>query len=247
MSQIQLKGATLYMDAIRALLDTIAQTQAEVIDRAATTMVETIGRDGMIYLFGTGHSHMLAEEGHFRAGGLAPVCPIFSASLMLHESAIMSSLMERTSGVVKAVISHYNLKAGDTLVVFSNSGVNAVPVEMAMAGKAIGMTVIAVVSLEYAARAPISAAGRKLNEVADIVIDNCGVQGDALVEIGGIRVAPASTVAGAFILNSIFAEVSSRLADAGVPVPAFISSNVPGANEHNAALLTRYRGRNPHI
>ena len=131
MTHAQLSGAKAYMDAVLDTLDGVMQDELEPIDRAVSSIVETIRKDGMIYLFGTGHSHMLAEEGHFRAGGIAPVCPILSASLMLHESASTGTKLERTTGLGPVILSRYNPTPDDVLVVFSNSGVNAVPVEIA--------------------------------------------------------------------------------------------------------------------
>lgn len=249
MSHAQLSGAKAYMDAVLTTLDRVMQDELEPIDRAVTSIVETIRKDGMIYLFGTGHSHMLAEEGHFRAGGIAPVCPILSASLMLHESASTGTKLERTTGLGPVILSRYNPSPDDVLVVFSNSGVNAVPVEIALAAKEIGMTVIAVVSLAYARQAPLSSLGKKLPDVADIVIDNHGPPGDALVEVSqtGLRAGPISTIAGAFILNAILVEAVARIAQEDQFLPVYISANIPGANEHNARLLSRYRTRNPHL
>lgn len=239
-------GAKSYMQAVRDRLDTIASTQQTVIDRAASAIVEAVTASGKVYIFGTGHSHMMAEEGFFRAGGLAAVCPIFSSSLMLHEGAIASGQFERTQGVASILLNRYQPDAKDVLIVFSNSGVNAAPVEMAMSGKTVGMKVIAVASLSYAAQTKAGPSGKKLAEVADIVIDNCGIPGDALVQIGetDLRVGPLSTVAGAFILNAIFTEVVWRIHDRGLPAPVFISSNIPNSAEHNAQLIEKYR--NPH-
>jgi uncharacterized phosphosugar-binding protein len=244
-----LEGAKGYMGAVRAIQDKVAQTQGEAISRAAEAVVRTLRADGMIYIFGTGHSHMMAEEGQFRAGGLAAVCPILAAGLMLHESAVASGKLERLVGVGRVVLNRYQLAPKDVLIVFSNSGVNAAPVEVAMEAKGKGLTVIAVVSQRYAAQAPLSALGKSLAEVADIVIDNGLPPGDALVEMGtnGMRIGPGSTVVGAFIMNALLVEAAWRLAAAGEPIPAYISANMPDAGEHNARLLEHYRPRNPHL
>ncbi len=245
----RLAGARAYMNAARDKLDAIQHTQIEAMDQAATAMARTIQANGLIYLFGTGHSHMMAEEGHYRAGGFAAVCPVLASGLMLHEGAVTSSTMERTSGVGPAVLARYQPTADDVLVVFSNSGVNAVPVETALAGKAIGMTVIGVVSLDYAAHTPAGPTGKKLADVADIVLDNQGVPGDALVAIGdtGLKVGPLSTLAGAFILNAVLTEVAWRLHEQGIPPPVYISANMPGSKEHNLQLVEQFRARNPHL
>jgi uncharacterized phosphosugar-binding protein len=216
------------MQAVRDLLDAVAADQGTGIATAATAIVASLQAGGLLYLFGTGHSHMLAEEGHYRAGGLAPVVPVLASPLMLHESAVVSTQLERTPGVGAAVLSRYALSAADTIIIFSNSGVNAVPVEAALAAKEAGATVIAVVALDYAATVPAGPSGRKLADIADIVIDNHGVPGDALVAIPNtgqkssqmpsqtpsLRTGPASTVSGAFILNAILTEVAWRLAAA---------------------------------
>lgn len=244
-----LPGARQYMKRVRDLLDRIADTQADPIQAAAGAIERSLRADGRLYLFGTGHSHMLAEEGHYRAGGLAGVTPVLSTSLMLHEGAVVSTRFERTSGVGPLILSRYGLTANDVIVIFSNSGVNAVPVETAEAAKASGATVIAVVALEYAASVPAGPGGRKLADIADIVLDNHGVPGDALVEVAdtGLRTGAASTVSGAFILNAILTEVAWRLAEGGENPPIYISANMPGAAAHNQALVDRFRPRNPHL
>ena len=242
-------GARAYIEAVRARLDAIAESEMGGIEAAARAVAETIERGGIVFLFGTGHSHMLAEEGHYRAGGFAAVCPVLSSSLMLHEGAVSSTTLERTRGLGPAVLSRYRPTAQDLLIVFSNSGVNNVPVETALAAKERGMTVIAVVAREYAAQVPAGDTGQKLMDVADIVLDNQGVPGDALVAVGeaGLRVGPLSTVAGAFILNAILTEAAVQLDAKGVELPVYISANMPNAPAHNAALVERFRRRNPHL
>ncbi len=248
MSQ-SIPGAKAYMDAVQTILEQIASTQSTAIDAAATSVVDTLAHDGLVYLFGSGHSHMMAEEGHYRAGGLGAVCPILSGALMLHESAAASTAVERTPGIGPAVLSRYGLTANDTLFVFSNSGVNQAPLEVTLAAKAVGVTVIAVVSLDYSLVTPPKVDGQRLADVADIVIDNRGVPGDSLVEIGetGLRTGPASTVSGAFILNAVLTEAIRRMAESGQTPPIYISANMPGAMEHNETLVTRFRPRNPHL
>jgi uncharacterized phosphosugar-binding protein len=237
------------MDAVRERLDAIATSQLEAIDQAAAAIVDAVRAGGMVYLFGTGHSHMLAEEGHHRAGGLAPVCPILYSSLMLHEGSTLGGKMERLSGLGPAVLASYRPTSHDVLMIFSNSGVNAVPVETALAAKEIGMKVIAVVALDYASQLAAGPSGKKLTDIADIVLDNRGIAGDALVDVAGdgLRVGPFSTIAGAFIWNAVLTEVVWRLSAQGVTPPVYISGNMPGAAAHNAALAEQYRARNPHL
>lgn len=247
--QSNLLAAQEYYDKVRLLLDQVIHTQSSPLSEAADAVVNTINRGGAVYLFGTGHSHLLAEEGHYRAGGLAPVIPILVSSLMLHESAISSGKFERMSGLASAILSRYQPTTKDMMIIFSNSGVNAVPVEMAIEAKKIGMQVVGVLAVSYARVAPKNGIGKQLNEVVDIVIDNQIQAGDAVVEVGntGLYCGPASTIIGAFILNATFAEAALRLHAAGKEPPIYISSNMPGATEHNQKLLEKEKSRNPHL
>jgi uncharacterized phosphosugar-binding protein len=241
-------GAAIFMRLVREHLDAIAATQKTSILEAARLCREAIRRDGMIWLFGTGHSHLLAIEGHHRAGGLACVCPVLGPGLMMHEGADLGTRMERLPGLAAIVLDHYPMRAGDVLFVFSNSGINAVPVEAALHGKARGLSVVAVQAEAYARGLKPGPAGRKLGDIADLVIDNQGPPGDALVRVQGeLRTGPGSTVSGAFILGAILSETVLGLAAEGIDPPVYISSNMPGAEEHNARLVARYRPRNPHL
>jgi uncharacterized phosphosugar-binding protein len=244
-----LSGALQYIQIVQDKLKRIVETQMDNIDQAAECVAKTIQADGMVYLFGTGHSHMLSEEGHYRAGGLVQVCPILSTSLMLHEGAVLSTELERTRGIADPLLAQYQPSPDDTIIIFSNSGVNAVPVEMSLAAKEKGMSVIAIVALDYADTIEPKIDGKKLADVADIVLNNQGEPGDGVVPIhpSGVKAGPTSTVTGAFILNAIFVEAIMRIASDSEKPPVYISANVPGAAEHNADLLERYRSRNPHL
>lgn len=240
--------AQAYLDVVQDRLNTLLESQSAALAEAVEAVSSALLNDRMIYLFGTGHSHMLAEEGHYRAGGLAAVCPVLFSMLMLHEGAVLSTQLERTSGLAKGLLDRYQPEAGSVLIIFSNSGVNALPVELALTARERGLKVVAVVALRYAASVPTGPAGHKLADVADIVIDNQGVPGDALMRLpSGYAVGPLSTIAGAFILNAILAEACVRLEAQGLTPPVFISGNMPNASAHNAALVARYRARNPHL
>lgn len=213
----------------------------------ATDAVEaSIRRGGLCYLLGTGHSHLLALDLHYRAGGPAFVVPVLDEGLMLHRSATESTARERRTGVAAEVLARYPLEDGDVLIVISNSGLNAVPVEAARIGRESGATVVALTSVAYSEAA---AQGREtLKDLAHLVIDNGLPPGDALVALRGsaLRAGPGSTVVGAALLQALFAEVAARLAAEGPP-PIWLSSNMPGAERHNRELLDRYRPLNPHL
>ena len=236
-----------YYEIVQSKLKQIIKNQNKKIITISNLFYKTYKNDGLVYLFGTGHSHMLAEDGHFRAGGFAPICPILSTNIMLHESATLSSKIERTEGVATQILNKYDITSKDILVIFSNSGVNQVPIESALFAKQVNCKVVGIFSLNYSKVAPLSKYGKRLSELSDIYIDNYGPPGDALVEITkGIKVSAFSTIAGSFILNSIIAE-TAKLAKNDDPFPFYISSNMPKSKEHNEMLLKKYRARNPHL
>ena len=241
-------GAETFMRLVCENLDAIAMTQKSAIDEAAALCVDTVRRDGMIWLFGTGHSHLLAIEGHHRAGGLACVCPILGPGLMMHEGVDLGTRMERLPGLAAIVLDHYPITPGDVLFVFSNSGINMAPVEAAGHARSRGVAVVAVQASAYAGGLAPGPAGRKLADLADVVIDNQGPPGDALrADRGGLCTGSGSTVTGAFILNAILAETVVRLVALSIEPPVYISSNMPSAEAHNERLVARYRPRNPHL
>lgn len=240
-------AAFAYMAQAAGALARIGDGQEAAFDAASAAIAKALKEDRLIYLFGTGHSHMLAEEGHYRAGGIAAVVPVLDPALMLHEGAVESTRREREAGLAEPVLARYPIEAGDVLVIFSNSGVNAVPVEAADYGRRRGAFVIAVTSDAYSKAA---AAGRpRLFDLADIAIDNRTVPGDAgfLAAEGQPAVGPLSTVVGAAILNALLAEAVARLAAEGLEAPIYVSANMPGAAARNAALVARYQARNQHL
>lgn len=243
------RGIEQYLQAIQNLQAKVIHSQRQLLSQVAAQMVNTILQDGRIFVFGTGHSHLMAEEAFYRAGGLAAAVPIFSPMLMLHENPHLSSRLERTSGIVDLLLDEYDPRPGEMIFVYSNSGVNRVPVEMALLAKKRGLFVVSVSSFAYSKVAPLSELGKRLSEVSDISIDNGGEPGDALVQLNDSewRVAPSSTIIGALIWNCLVAETAQRLQAVGETVPVFISFNMQGAAEHNQALLDKYRKVNPHL
>ena len=235
-----------YFSDLIARLTALKATLAEPMARAEDAIVETARRDGLVYVFGTGHSHMLAEEVHFRAGGLALTVPILAGPTMLHEGAVAGTAYERMEGVVGPIMDRYPIGPDDVLFVSSNSGVNAAPLEAARIGKARGATVIAITSVDYSSAA---AKGReRLADLADIVLDNGAPPGDAVIGVEGseLKVGPVSTAIGVTIINAIMAGVAARLVGDG-NAPIYLSANMPGARENNEQLVARFRPRNPHL
>lgn len=245
----RLGGLHRYVAAVTALQERIIGSQLDVLERVAAEMAAVLTREQRIFLFGTGHSHLLPEEAFYRAGGLAAAVPIFSPPLMLHEDAEHSSALERQEGLAEPLLALYEPQPGEMLFVFSNSGVNHLPVEMALVARARGLFVVGVSAHAYARVAPLSAIGKRLDEVVDAALDNGGVPGDALLPLddSGWAVAPSSTIAAALLWNGLVAEAVTRLHQAGMAAPVFASLNMEGAAAHNEALLRKWRGANPHL
>ncbi len=243
-------GIGRYFAAITRLQAQVIESQEGILGEIAAHMASVIARDGRIFLFGTGHSHILAEEAYFRAGGLAAAVPIFIPQvLMLHESARMSSQLERMPELAIPILDEYDPQPGELLIIYADSGSNALLVQMAIEAKRRGQITVGVCSLEYARIAPISVVGKKLPEVVDYVIDNGGVPGDALVPVDGYpwRVAPSSTVIGTLVWNCLLAETVACLVEMEIEPPVFMSYNLPGALTHNQAVLDKWSKLNPHL
>ena len=236
-----------YFDNIHALLDAVLDTQSDAIQRAVTAVADTLAQGGMVYAFGTGHSHMLAEELFYRAGGLVKVYPILDEGLMLHGSASRSSELERLSGYAATLLEGgIEPTEKDTVFLFSNSGRNAVPLEMALLMKERGVRTVCITNLAQSSQATSRhASGLRLFEICDIIIDNCGAVGDAAMELGPYRCSPTSTVIGAAIVQAIVCGTVAELTSRGIAPEIFCSSNVDGGDQINHRLIRQYRGEIP--
>lgn len=238
----------LYLRRVQEVLAEAAHDEAAAIGRAAETVAEVFARDGILYVFGSGHSHVFAEEAFYRAGGSARISPILQDDYMLHVSAQRSTELERQEGHADRILSHYPIRPGvDAMLVVSNSGSNALPIEIAGAAKRLGLPVIAITSVAYARSTP--APGPRLHDIADIVLDNHCPPGDALVAIapGLPKAGPGSSAVGIALLNAVIVQALALQAATGVDPDIYLSAGMPGAAEHNSALADRFRSRIPHI
>ncbi len=235
-----------YHDAVLTQLDAIARSQAERLEEAAQAIFTALRGDGLLHVFGSGHSHALAEEAFHRAGGLVPVNVIQEGFLTPLTRPDLSGQLERVTGLAALILDGHDLRTGEVLLVISNSGINAVPVEMALEGKRRGLTVIALTSVRHSRTVPPRhPSGQRLFEAADIVLDTCGEPGDAAVAYPGLagRVAPTSLLAGSYIINSLVCRVVELFLANDLTPPIYVSSNLPEGDEHNGPLEAKYRGR----
>jgi len=234
-----------YADILTSVIHQIRDTQREKILQAAGLVSRTLCADGLIYVFGCGHSHLLAEETFYRAGGLACVHPIVNEPLMLHESASHSSHLEKEKGMAESVLAPYDFTDRDVLIVASTSGINGVPVEVAAEAQKRGVKVIGIASDAYLDQAPRNLLNAHLQQVCDVCVDNAAPHGDACLQPEGlpVKMTPVSTVAGAYIINSILAEATQLALEAGCQVPVYLSGNIPGGAEFNESLIRRYKPR----
>lgn len=236
-----------YFDEIISLLQEVAETQGDNIERAAEILADAIEADHMIYVFGATHAGILAQELFYRAGGLVPINPVLPPGLVTDVRPMtLTSRLERLPGLAAEVLAELPIETGDVFIVHSVSGRNAAAVEMAQGAKERGVFVIALTSLTYSQSVEPRGDGMpRLFEVADLVLDNRAPVGDALITIPGLaqKVGPSSTVTGAALLNAMVVRVAELLQERTGDPPVFMSANLDGGDAYNQRWLKHYRGR----
>ncbi len=235
-----------YLEQIRSMLNRIETDQWPQIEKAAAIITDVVADGGMVHVFGSGHTHILAEEIWCRAGGLAPINPILDPDQMPYTGPFKGSALEKLEGFGTILFETHDAHPGEVIIVVSNSGRNPVPIEIAMAAKKRGLTVIALTSMDYSRNVSSRhSSGKRLFEIADLVIDNCSPLGDASVELEGLpqKVGPSTTVTNAVILNALVVQVAVDLLERGIAPPVFVSANLDVAQDLNKQLIERYRDR----
>ena len=242
-STLTAPGATRFVEAARTLLGRIA-AQAEAIARVSSACADAIAADGLVHLFGTGHSRIPVEEMFPRYGSYPGFNPIVELSMTFHTQVVGSNgqrqamFIERTTGLAEVILSNYELSPTDVMIVFSASGLTAVPIEMAVGARRRGLTVVAVTSVAQSeAGEPTHEAGRLLDN-ADIVLDLCTPPGDALVAVDGLEtpVGPGSTIAAVALVNEIKVQTAALLVARSAMPPVLTSAAVVG-KEASAELF----------
>lgn len=239
-----MKAQTRYLEQLENLLQKLKNND-DSIEAAAAVVAHSLENDGLVHVFGTGHSHMLAEEMFYRAGGLGAVNPILEEDLMLHKNASKSTELERDPSLANSILSQHQLREGDVFIIASNSGGNALIEAIALEVKSRGLILIAITSIKHATSPAARAQGRKLHELADICIDNLGEVGDASISYPQIleKTGPTSTVLGAAIVNAIAARAVEIALEKGFTPQIFSSSNTSSGDIHNTRLIESLKNR----
>lgn len=227
-----------YLKNIKEILERIERDEAHALEKAAEAVSDVICRDGIIHVFGCGHSHLAALDAFYRAGGLACVSPLLDEDLMLHDGGAKSSRMEKMPGIAAEAFRRAGVDPQkDLLVVISASGKNAAPVEMLRTARSAGVKTMAISSSRYKSH------GGVLLDEADLPVDCLVPYGDAVIEVGESQMGGLSTYASLFILNTVLIEGAKKASARGVKPPVYTSGNVEGGTAKNIELEERYFGR----
>src|SRR5512146_1181369 len=239
-----------FLAPAEALLRRIEETQGEALAKASGICAQAIASGGLVHLFGTGHSRIPVEEMFPRYGSYPWFNPIVELSMTFHTQVVgangqrQAMFIERVPGLAEVILSNFTFGPSDVMIVFSASGLSAVPVEMARGARQRGLRVIAVTSVEQSmSDEPNPAVGSRLLDEADLVIDLCTPHADALVSIDGLDmpVGPGSTIAAVAIVNSIKVRTAQLLVQRGQMPPVLTRASVVGADRSRELFEDAYR------
>lgn len=232
------------------VLDRLAATQADAMETASQWCADAIASDGLVHLFGTGHSRIPVEEMFPRYGSYPGFNPIVELSMTFHTQVVgangqrQAMFIERVPGLAEVILDNFAFGARDVMMVFSAGGTTAVPVEMALGARRRGLRVIAVTSVAQSMSSdPEPETGKRLLDAADLVIDLCSPHADALVDIDGLEtpIGPGSTIAAVTIVNCIKVRTAQLLVERGAMLPAITRASVVGAERSRQLFDDAYR------
>jgi uncharacterized phosphosugar-binding protein len=234
-----MRAAERFFNSALLRLQTLLDVNREALDRAAALCTEAIARDGLVHLFGCGHSRMMCEEMTPRQGCFVGWHTIVELGLTFHNlivgpNGLRQSLhLEKTAGYAEQILRNFAFGPHDVMIIVSTSGIREIIVEMAEGSKKRGLAVIGLLSKVHCEQAkPAHSSGKKLIDVADVVLDNGAPVGDSLLsleasegrQLPGGKTGPFSTLGGAMVMNMLRCEVAQRLADRGIE-PVFLPSH----------------------
>ncbi len=234
-----------YLEHLQDILAKVKETQWDAMDACAKKMAEAIGASHSVFVFGASHAGILAQEMFYRTGGLAVLNAILPSEFMLNTRPVtQTSSMEKLDGYPSMILKHTPIKAGDLLLLHSVSGRNTAAIEMAIKAREMGVDTVAITNMTYTNGVTSRhKSGKKLFEVCDIVIDNCGDFEDSSMLLPGMnqKIAPTSSVVGCTIVNMLVVRTVEYLLKMGIEPPVFHSANVDGGEEFNQKLFQKYK------
>jgi uncharacterized phosphosugar-binding protein len=231
-----------YIQKATALMTEIEATQMGTIEILGEQIGQSIANGGVIHLFGSGHSHMIANEVYIRAGTLTNVRAIWPKQ--------ETDKLERVEGLGTAILKMGDVRKGELLFIISNSGINPMPIDIALEAKKRGAITIAISSKQHSLSVPSRhSSGKRLFEVCDFFLDTCVPVGDVLLKEDSFPYpyGPASTIAGVTLIQAVMAEAVHWLLEQGIDPPVRVSRNMPGGDERNDRLGDLYRYRIPEL
>ncbi len=230
----------------KQLIEEIESSQEENINKVAKLFKQAVVNDDIIHIVGTGYSHMLAEELFVRTGGLPNVNAILDANFVLSNGERKSGKAEKLEGLADIIWEEHKINSDDIIIIVSNSGRNAVPIEIALLAKEKEIITIALNSLAHSKNSVSHhKSDKKLYELADLVLDNCVPKGDSIIEIGKFKTGAASTLAGVLILNSIQIKALQMLKKEDYDLTLYQSQNLDGVS--NEDLFNKYSDLIKHL
>jgi len=236
-----------YFEVMQGVVESVLKTQEDTMTKAAEVLTNTTKNDGIIHLFGSGHSSLIAEDVFWRAATLANVHAIFESAVAGINEVTKTSKIEKLEGIGKVIVEYNRVVPPDAIICISNSGNNAATVDVALAAKERGVPVIAITNVTYADQLTTHhSSGKKLKDIADVVIDNCSLYGDAAVELPGLpqMVGATSTIPVAFIVSALLVQTCENLLELGIQPDVYYNGHLayedPNIKLHNDALVDKY-------
>lgn len=234
----------LYLSRLAELLQRAGEKNAAAFEAVAARFADTLAAGGLVHLFGSGHSVLPCQEAFPRYGSFIGLNPLTDPRVMWHNvlgaGGVRELLwLERTEGYIDKFLAHQPINEGDSMIVYSHSGRNAAGIETALYAKERGVFVVAVTCGEMLAQEASHSSGKRLPDVADVVLDTCSPVEDAVVPVEGWSrpVAGSSTVMAMALTHELIARTATELGSRGVELPTFASPTVPGVTLHDTDMV----------